>query len=289
MRAERSHRVRWQGALAAVLTFASSGCFATSSEHDVLQRRVVAMDTRLHAIEAADHDRQAQLTRADQQVRMLNEQLEQARTQTRNLADLGARLDGIDEQIRQLHGSTDEVRRTVETNGTDESTQRQELANRLSAIERRVHEARVQMRLDQPDPQEIPSTPADIMTQARSAMTAQQYDRVRLLAGTLLQRTPQDPLADDAQLLVAQSYGAQNRNATAVQEFQRLLATYPSADTVPQALSDMAEALVRLGLCVPAQRTLRLLIDRSASSPQGQAARRRIEEVRRMPRTVCQG
>ncbi len=260
---------------------ANAGCWASTDQHAALERRVRSM-------EQAEQGRQAQLARADEQVRTLNQQLEQARTQTRNLADLGARLDGIDEQIRSIRGATDEVRRAVETSTAEESTQRQEIANRLTAIEQRLRQARVQLGLDQTDPNEIPTNPNDIQTQLRRAVANQIWDRVRLLAQAFLQRAATDPFADDAQLMLAQSYGAQQRNATAVQEYQRLLTTYPNSDLIPQALAEMADALVRLRMCVPAQRALRLLMDRYRTSTQGQAARRRLDEVTHLPPASCE-
>jgi chromosome segregation ATPase len=274
--------------LCGVLVASASGCFASSEQHAALERRVVDLDRRVHTMEAAEHDRQAQLQRADEQVRALNAQLEQARTQTRNLADLGARLDGIDEQIRTIRGSNDEVRRTIETSSAEESTQRQEIANRLTALEQRLRQARVQLGLDQPDPNDIPQNPNDIIVQLRRAVTLQSWDRVRLLAQAFLQRAPTDPNADDAQLSLAQSYANQQRNATAVQEYQRLLTTYPNSELIPQSLSEMAEALVRLRMCVPAQRALRLLVDRYRNAPQTPHARRRLDEVQHLPATACE-
>lgn len=297
-RTARGHRqtarrlVKWPGAalLAGTLMCGATGCLVTTAQLDAAQRRTAEIDRRLHVIESAEHDRQAQLQRADEQLRSLNAQLDQARTQTRNLADLGARLDAIDDLIRALQGATDELHRTIETRGADETAQRQDLANRLAAIELRLHEARVRAGLDAAvDPNDIPALPADIMNLARQAVTARQYERARALATALLQRSPTDALADDARLLVAESLVLQGRNANAVQEFQRLLNDFPRSELIPQALTDMTEALVRLHLCEPAQRTLRILIERYGSTPAGQAGRQRLEEVRRLPRAQCQG
>ncbi len=298
MRAATTHRCRntagrvaFAVTLGAIVTCGgATGCLVTTAQLDAAQRRTAEIDRRLHVIEAAEHDRQAQLTRADEQLRALNAQLEQARTQTRNLADLGARLDGIDELTRGLRGATDEIRRTIETSGADETAQRQEIANRIATIEQRLHQARVRAGLDPAiDPNEIPAAPVDIMNRARQALTARDFERARGFATALLQRAPTDALADDARLLVAESLAEQTRYANAVQEFQRLLNDYPRSELIPQALSDMTEALMHLQLCEPAQRTLRILIERYGSTPAGQAARRRLEEVRHLPRAQCQG
>ena len=74
------------------LVAATSACWVTTSEHD---RVKTDLDRRLGALENNDRQRREQLQQAvDQataQVRTLNAQLEQARAQTRNLADLAAR------------------------------------------------------------------------------------------------------------------------------------------------------------------------------------------------------
>ena len=75
------------------------------------------MENRLRALETNDQQRRQQLNeaveRATAQVRTLNEQLEQARTQTRNTADLGARMESFEERIRGLTGTLEELRHSA--------------------------------------------------------------------------------------------------------------------------------------------------------------------------------
>jgi TolA-binding protein len=264
---------------------AAPGCFAMKSE-------VQSLDWRVTAIERGETQRRQLLADAQRQVEALNQQLEQARAQTRNMADLGARLDGLDEQLRGIHGAITEIRQALQTSTQDESTARtqliQQISGQLSAIERRLTEVERRVGLAPAvDPAQIPQNPADIIAQARQAYTARDWARARALANALLQRAPQDANADDARLLLGQVNLQENRAAAAAQEFQRLLTEYPTADTVPEAMAQMAEAFVRLGWCTQAQRTLRLLMERHGTTPQGRAARTRLEEVRRLPRAAC--
>lgn len=266
------------------------GCIVLQSEHQALARNVHEIDRRTQTIETAERDRRQQLERADEQVRALNAQLEQTRAQTRDLADLGARLDGIDEEIRRIRGGLDDARRTLETRATDSEAQRHAVEERLAALERRLLELERRAGLAPAvDAQQIPALPADILALARTAAAARDFVRARALTAALLERAPHDALADDARLLNARMYVQENRNATAVQELQRLLTDFPAGDTVPDALTELAEALVRLGLCGPAQRTLRILVERHGSTPQGAAARRRLDELRHLPRAACTG
>ena len=87
-----------------------SGCITWASQSEALQSRVVTL-------EHAEADRRRLLHDAEAQVQAMTAQLEQARAQTRNLADLGARLDGIDQQLRELHGAIDEAQRSAHYDG----------------------------------------------------------------------------------------------------------------------------------------------------------------------------
>ncbi len=260
------------------LSLTAQGCWVTSGEFD---RRRSALENRVHAMETNDQQRRRQLQEAvdnaTSQVRTLNEQLEQARTQTRNLADLGSRIDGIEERLRTVTGALDELRHSV-----DEGTRaRTQVATRVEAVERRLGIAPLV------DPSQIPADNAQLLAQARQAFDARDYPRARFLAQALMQRAAQDPNADDAHLIVARAQLAENRAATAVQELNRLLQTYPQGDAVPDALGTLADAFVNLRMCTEAQRTLRLLIERHGRTPAGTAARTRLEAVRALPREAC--
>lgn len=274
------------GAMAALGT-PLGGCFATVDSVQRLERRVTT-------VERSDEERRRELReaveRATEQVRTLNEQLDAARRQATNLADLGARLDALESQLRAINGAIADLRTTLETRGNDLNNLRSALLNQLTEVERRVLAVERRVGIAPAiEASQVPQSPADIMAQARQAFDARDFNRARALASALIQRAPQDALADDARLLIARSHAAENRNATAIQEFQRLLTDYPSADTVPDALTDLAEAYLRLGMCPLAQRTLRMLIERHGATPQGQNARRRLREVERLPRTACTG
>lgn len=263
-----------------VLVASTLGCWVTTSEHDHTRQ---VLETRIRQLETSDQQRREQLNEAvqnaTQQVRTLNEQLEQARTQTRNLADLGSRIDAVDERLRTLTGTLDELRHTLD----DAAQARTQVATRVEAVERRLGLAPMV------DPSQVPADNTQLLAMARQSFDGHDYARARFLAQALLQRAAQDPLADDAQLLVARAQLAENRAATAVQELQRLLQTYPTGDAVPDALAALSEAFVNLRMCVEAQRTLRLLIERHARTPAGTAARDRLQAVQRLPREACSG
>lgn len=265
-------------ALALVLATLGGGGCVTSSRFESSR---VAMENRIRALETNDQQRRQQLTeavdRATAQVNTLNEQLEQARTQTRNTADLGARMESFEERIRGLTGTLEELRHSL-----DEGSQaRTQVATRVEAVERRLGIAPMV------DPSQVPAENPALLAMARQAFETRDYPRARFLAQALVTRAATDPLADDAVLLVARAQLAENRAATAVQELNRLMQNYPTGDAVPEALATLAEAFTNLRMCTQAQRTLRLLIERHGRSPAGTQAPARLEAVRRLPREAC--
>lgn len=267
-----------QGLFLAVWGLVAPGCWVTSGEFDHSRS---AMEARIHALESNDQQRRQQLNQAVEnataQVRTLNEQLEQARTQTRNLADLGSRFEAMEERLRTITGALDELRHQLD----ETATARGQITTRVDAVERRLGITALV------DASQIPQDNQQLLTMARSAFDGRDFARARFLASALLQRAPQDPFADDAQLIVARAHLAENRAATAVQELNRLLQSYPSGDAVPDALSTLSEAFLNLRMCTEAQRTLRLLSERHARTTAGADARRRLDQVRALPREAC--
>jgi TolA-binding protein len=280
-------RLRWlQVCVVATTVAASGGCVVWHTDFEALQQRV-------NAVEHNDAERRHQLlnaiNQATGQVQTLNQQLEQARAQTRDMANLSARFDGIDEQMRAINGGLDEIRHTLESSTTEQNALRTTLSTQLSALEHRITEVERRVGLAPAvDPNQIPADNAALMTQARQGLTQRDFNRSRALVAALLQRAPQDPLAPEARLINARTYFQEGRNATAAQEYQRVLTDSPNAPVIPEVLAEMAEAFVNLGLCTPAQRTLRQLGERYASTPQGRASRTRLQQVQHLPRAACQ-
>jgi TolA-binding protein len=253
------------------------GCFASSSAHEALDRRV-------STIEANERQRRPQIETQERRVSALIDSLERVRTQLGSVADMANRMEGFDRDIRELRGAVEQLRATL----GDVGENRTQLSQVLSRIEERVLllERRTGL-APAVDPASIPADNAALITDANRSLQNNDLVRVRALATALLSRAPQDPLADDARMLLGQASMREQRWATAIQEFRRLVADYPQGDRVPDALAEMAEGFVRLGWCTEAQRSLRLIVDRYASSPRAAAARTRVEEVRRLPRSAC--
>jgi TolA-binding protein len=255
----------------------SSGCFASAAAHEALDRRVAM-------IEANERQRRPQIETQERRVNALIDSLERVRTQLGSVADMANRMEAFERDIRELRGAVEQLRIALGDVGENRTQLSQVLARieeRVLLLERRTGLAPAV------DPASIPADNAALMADANRSLQNNDLARVRALATALLSRAPQDPLADDARMLLGQVSMREQRWATAIQEFRRLVADYPQGDRVPDALAEMAECFVRLGWCTEAQRSLRLIVERYASSARAAAARTRLEEVRRLPRSAC--
>ncbi|MDP3275443.1 MAG: tetratricopeptide repeat protein [Deltaproteobacteria bacterium] len=264
--------VAWM-ALAATAT----GCFASTSAHQALDRRV-------GVIEANERQRRPQVQEQEQRVATLIESLERVRNQLGSVADTANRMETLDRDIRTLRGEVQEIRQLI----GDAGEGRTQLSGLVSRIDGRVLELERRTGIAPVvDPSQIPQDNAALIALANRAFDANDLPRVRALANALLGRAPQDAMADDARYLLGRAAMSESRWASAIQEFRRVAADSPQGDRIPDSLADMAECFVRLGWCNEAQRTLRLLIERYASSPRTAAARTRTDEIRRLPRAAC--
>src|SRR5690606_18824508 len=74
-------------------------------------------------------------------------------------------------------------------------------------------------------------------------------ERARELFKKFLAKWPNDPLSDNAQYWMGESYYVRNQYHNAVVEFQRVLEKYPEGDKVPDALLKLGICFVALGIC----------------------------------------
>ncbi|HJL23248.1 MAG TPA: hypothetical protein RMH80_13535, partial [Polyangiaceae bacterium LLY-WYZ-15_(1-7)] len=82
-------------------------------------------------------------------------------------------------------------------------------------------------------------------------------------------------------------YLEQERPASALSEFRRVITNYRRGDIVPRALFDMADAFYQLHACTDARSSLEALIQSYPRSSLVRQARQKLRQVRRAPRGYC--
>lgn len=260
------------------LALSTSGCFlwTTSGEGDALRADVDAHAARLERLEQAQN---AQL-----------EQLKQAEAKAQ---------DSIAELERVIERATSVVQR----NSADVTVQVSELQTKLAVMEGRL--AELQYALESLKSQttstaqqgtsggesgsvDIPADKNEHYAAAYRAYTERDYVKARTLFRAYIDRYKSDTQADNAQYWIGASYLVENRPATALAEFRKVISDYRDGDAVDEALLDMAEAFYRLKSCNDAKTTLETLIKTQTKSPLLEKAKQKLNEVKKAPKGYCQ-
>ncbi len=274
--------------LLAVLSVAASGCFlwTSASQGGELTETSTDHEARLTVLEDGIADQRQELSddlnRAKAQVVELEAVLQQAtRVVTRNSADIGLRVEGLQEQLARLEGEIATLRQEVASRDQRIAAQREEIAQQMQKLARR---AGVDITLAESD---IPADKGEHYSAAYRAYQRNEFGAARALFRAYITRYPQDDQADNALYWVGKSYLRQERPANAIQEFQRVLTTYQRGDAVDETLFDMGNALFALRQCSEARDVLNTLIRNFPRSGLIRRARAKLSEMRSPPPGVC--
>ncbi|MEM9192779.1 MAG: tetratricopeptide repeat protein [Myxococcota bacterium] len=282
-------RTRRACALALAST-ALSGCFlwTTRGEGDQILEEGRERDERITALEEGTRREGDELTeqvdRAKRQVAELEQVLQKAtKVVTRNSADLGLEVQALREQIGRLEGQIGELRNQI-------ATQQRELQEERGALQAKILQIQQKIGMDvELDPAEIPSGRNEHYGAAYRAYQSREYSRARAMFREYVNRYGEDDQADNAQYWVGKTYLAQERPATALGEFRRVISDYPQGDAVDETLLDMADAFYSLNACSDARNALEALIRAHPRSSLIRQARSKLREVQRAPRGYCRG
>ncbi|MBW2462757.1 MAG: tetratricopeptide repeat protein [Deltaproteobacteria bacterium] len=274
--------------LLVVLSVAASGCFlwTSASQGSELTETNTDHEGRLLSLEDGIADQRQELSddlnRAKAQVVELEAVLQQAtRVVTRNSADIGLRVEGLQEQLSRLEGEIATLRQEIASRDQRIAAQREEIAQQMQKLARR---AGVDITLSESD---IPADKGEHYSAAYRAYQQNEYGAARALFRAYITRYPEDDQADNALYWVGKSYLRQERPANAIQEFQRVLTTYQRGDAVDETLFDMGNALFALQRCGEARDVLNTLIRNFPRSGLIRRARAKLSEMRSPPPGVC--
>ena len=184
------------------------------------------------------------------------------------LAAVGARMDQLAERVAGR-----DQRRAAAGQGFDQRVARLE-QNDARLVDR--------LALDLPDDKE------QLWRQATALLAGGEGENGRRYARAFAERFPQDPRAADAYLSIGLSYAAESRFANAAATYQRLLAIYPTAPVVPEAMWQLSRAFVQMSFCSDAKTLLRTLIARYPRSQAAVAATKALNGLRHPP-PICVG
>jgi TolA-binding protein len=260
--------------LSAALLLALSGCLMTTSDGDELRAQGAQRDRRIEQLEAQSQKNREEL---EAKLRELQEVLDKATAVvTRSSADVGAQVEQLSQRLAAADGSLAELRHKVEAIEQQLMTQRTELD--AAATKGGVKGL---------DPSQIPGDKAAHFQAAYEAYRGTDYEKARALWKEYLVRYPSDTKAGDAQYWIGATHTQQNKPATALGEYRKVIADYGKSTAVNVALYGMADAFYRLNACTDAKSALQALIKRKPESALNDRAKKLLKDIEKSPKGYC--
>lgn len=264
--------------LAVVLTLCvlASGCLMTAREGDELRTEAQARDRRIEQLEA-----QSRRNREELEAKLLELQdvIDRAtEVLKRGSADVGAQVAQMTEQLARAEGHIAELQHKLEQLDQQFMAQRVQLDEQLTKL------SGVKPVLD---PTLIPADKVEHFQAAYAAYQAADYDKARALWQEYVKRHPTDAKSGDAQYWIGATYTQQGKPATALGEYRKVIAGFPTSGAVNVALYGMADAFYRLKACGDAKSALQALLKRKPDSNLSDRAKKLLRTVEKPPRGYC--
>lgn len=261
------------GALA--LGVLASGCLMTAREGDDLRTEAQARDRRIEQLEAQSRRNREEL---EAKLVELQDVIDRAtEVLKRGSADVGAQVAQMTEQLARAEGQIAELQHKLEQLDQQFMAQRVQLDEQFSKLGGKPAV----------DPTQIPADKAEHFQAAYAAYQAAEYDKARALWQEYLKRHPTDAKAGDAQYWIGATYTQQSKPATALGEYRKVIASFPTSGAVNVALYGMADAFYRLKACGDAKSALQALLKRKPDANLTGRAKKLLQTVGKPPKGYC--
>ena len=230
-------------ALALLSLAGASGCgvVAMQSDQDATAKRVAEMDK-------AARD---EFTRLRGELDATRERLDNA---LRANADTGSDLMTEKSRMNELAGRQDETAHKLEELSSSVAAGRNELDARLDQLARaQAAQASQQPQTPPPPPVPIPADKNAHFAALEAAIKAKDYALVRTLGHEYVNRYATDERASDALYSTGKADLDDNRPASALGEWNRLLKLFPKSSVLEKTLFGMGEAYETMHDCANAK------------------------------------
>jgi tol-pal system protein YbgF len=256
-----------------------AGCWTSASAGEELRISGQKSEKRISNLESTT---QAERERLEKRIGDLESVLEQARNLlTRASADRGAQVDQLQEKLAIVEGQLAELQHGFEVQIDKLVNQYNELGQRLDQIARK---AGIDMAVAA---SEIPQDKEAHYQAAYNAFKSSDYSKARALFREYVTRYPTDDKADDAQYWIGMAYLSENKPATALGEFRKVIDQYGNGNAVEVALYGMADSFFKLRACTDAKNALDALIRKKPSKKLLDLAKDKLKEVKKADSSLC--
>jgi len=237
------------------------GCWTTKDQGQALRRDVDMLKQKLVT----------DIKRSELEREKLQKVMEQATALlTRNSADVGAQVDRLQSRLDKLAGQVEE--QDKKTNDINQQL------------------AKIEVKLDglssgapPPKAPPVPDDKDDLFKLAQSKLTAGAHEEARRLVRHFISKFSTDSRVDSAQLMLGDSYYAEQKYAAASVEYRKI-ADKKKSPVLADALYKMGMAVYQLKYCVVVQHYLALLLKRYRRHPDAKSARKVLNLIKRYRR-----
>ena len=238
-------------ALATSLSLSLPGCIALKADQDVIAAEVQKLRQEVLAQQQAAE-------RANGLADQLEGQLEEVEALLRrNQADLGLRVEGLEVDVQDLRGATENADFAASTVRQALSESRQHVDERLVALEEKLNEAT-----------NIPEGKTDLLAEADKQFAKRDYKQARRLYRTYESRYPEDGAIANVRFKIGQTHFSERDYKSSLGEFYRVIQDSPGSDVVPDALYYSGLAFAKLGQCKNAIAYFDALRQKKTKAPQ---------------------
>ncbi|HET8937212.1 MAG TPA: tetratricopeptide repeat protein [Polyangiales bacterium] len=247
----------------------------TSGAGDEMRRQ---LEERMSELNARQEQRAQSL---EKKLQELSEGLESARQLlTRDSADVGAQVQAQQQRMAELEGQLAEMTHNLNDMIEQTAKARADLDDKLGKLTSKPGEIAL-------DASQIPPDKSAHFNAAYDAYKAADQDKARALFKEYVARYPDDTKTGDAQYWVGATYLVQNKPATALGEYRKVIALYPKSPAVDTALYGMADAFYRLHACTDAKGALDALVKRKPSKTLEERAKQLTKAIKESPKGFC--
>lgn len=261
-------------AASVALTLIAPSC-VTRSQGEAMTQRIAALEKQLQS------DREEYTKLAEKAERDVAELEDVLKTSTHTAANYAADTDSLREHIAKLEGDIAETHQEILNLKAYLSERENSMRDRLEAVAAKVG-------LDPPlDPAKIPQEPAKLLAEADAARAKGDAGKARSLYRAFIDRNPNDPLADNVQLKIGQTYVEEQRYAQALTALNVVADRYPESDVMGETLYTMSESLYKMRSCNDAITLLQAVVQRYHDKALVERARSKLREVQQAKRAGC--
>lgn len=262
--------------LAAVVVLCASGCLMTTADGEKLRSET---NERIAQLELQSKQERAQL---EAKLKELQDVLDQATAVLkRGSADVGAQVEQLRDQLNTAQGQLAELQHRVDLADQQFQAQRAELDQRFASLGSSGAARPAVAAAD------IPPDKSAHFAAAYQAYQASDYDKARALWREYITRYPKDAKTGEAQYWIGATYTQQNKPATALGEYRKVIADYEKSSAVDVALYGMADAFYRLHACTDAKSAVQALVKRKPESSLADRAKKLQKSITSAPRGYC--